>query len=142
MPRNIIKGGGTGKLTTKKRPTFIYGLQSVNQISNPSEIIKEGLKFYVTTQTLNITLSFGLGIRTTSVYYDETNTYALWAIRSGPGTGLYWVITFINQVGLYNPATGLGLGNKYYIRGSNDPIGSYGGGDDWAGNALNVANIS
>ena len=139
---NVIKSGGTVKLTTKKRPNFIYTLQSVNQINNPSGIISQGLKFYITKQTLTINLSFGLDPIVTNIYYDETNTYALWAIRSGPGAGIYWVITPIDRVGLYDPITGLGLGDKYYLRGSDNPIGSYGGGGDWSGNSLTVASLS
>jgi hypothetical protein len=138
---NTIKSGGTGKLIGKKRPTFIYALQSINQINNPSEIITEGLRFYITTQTLDIVLAFGLGTLTTNVYYDETNTYALWAIRAGHGAGYVWVITPIDRVGLYDIITGLGLGNKYYLRGSDNALGSYVGVGDWSGNGLTVASL-
>jgi hypothetical protein len=107
MPRNIIKGGGTGKLTTKKRPSasgrvYLYIATGTSLSPNINN-----LKFY---NTGTVDPTFGLPI-----YYDETNTYTI--IRRSVG-GQFWAIEEISNPGnfLWTKA-GLPIPGTYFQAG-------------------------
>jgi hypothetical protein len=102
LSSNIIKGGGTGKLTTKKRPVYLYIATGTSLSPNINN-----LKFY---DTGRVDPTFGLPI-----YYDETNTYTI--IRRSVG-GQFWVIEEISNPGNFLwTRVGLPIPGTYFQAG-------------------------